>query len=178
MHHGRGGVRHVDADLLRNRIGLDAGAATATTSAFLAGMAAGRFTVARLSLRFATLPLFAGCLMLAAAGWTLMWATRVPALALLGLVVAGLGAAGHFPLGSVLLIDASEGEPDRALGWMAVGLGAASGAGPFVLGSIADFGGIHLAFTMVPICLLVAALGAAVAARATALARRPTAAHE
>lgn len=158
-------------DLLRDRVGLGAGAAAATTSAFLAGMAVGRFTVARLALRFATLPLFAGCLLLAAAGWALMWAAPVPLVAVLGLVLAGLGAAGHFPLGSMLLINASDGEPDRALGWMAVGLGGASGAGPFALGSLADLAGIFLAFIVIPVCLLVALSGAGLAARVDVLAR-------
>lgn len=158
-------------DLLRERVGLGVGAAAATTSAFLAGMAAGRFTVAWFSLRLATLPLFAGCLVLAAAGWALMWTAPVPAVAVVGLVLAGLGAAGHFPLGSVLLINASDGQPDRALGWMAVGLGGASGAGPFLLGSLADVAGIFLAFVVIPTCLLVALLSAGLAARVGALAR-------
>jgi fucose permease len=160
-------------DLLRDRVGLGAGAAAATTSAFLAGMAAGRFTVARFSLRLATLPLFAGCVVLAAAGWALMWTASVLPVALAGLVLAGLGAAGHFPLGSVLLINASDGQPDRALGWMAVGLGGAGGAGPFVLGSLADIVGIVPAFIVIPTCLLVALLGAGLAARVDILATRP-----
>jgi hypothetical protein len=100
-----------------------------------------------------------------------MWTAAVPSVAVVGLVLAGLGAAGHFPLGSVLLINASDGQPDLALGWMAVGLGSASGAGPFLLGSLADVAGIFLAFVVIPTCLLVALLGAGLAARAGALAR-------
>ena len=157
-------------DLMRDRVGFGVGAAAATASAFLAGMAVGRFTVARLSLRFAALPLFAGCLVVAGAGWALMWSTRTPGVALAGLVLAGLGAAGHFPLGSVLLIEASDGQPDRALGWMSVGLGAASGAGPFVLGGLADLAGIFLAFIVIPACLIVALAAAGLAARAGTLA--------
>lgn len=159
-------------DLLRDRVGLGAAAAAATTSAFLAGMAAGRFAVARFSLRRAPLPLFAACLVLAAAGWALMWTASVLPVAVAGLVLAGLGAAGHFPLGSVLLINASNGQPDSALGWMAVGLGSAGGAGPFVLGSLADIAGIFLAFIVIPTCLLVALFSAGLAARSGTLARR------
>ncbi|MDT5106584.1 MAG: hypothetical protein QOI25_4097, partial [Mycobacterium sp.] len=42
-----------------------------------------------------------------------------------------------------------------------VGLGAAlaSGGGPFVLGALADQVGIHGAFLVVPVLLLIAALG-------------------
>lgn len=158
-------------DLLGDRIGLGAGAASATITAFLAGMAAGRFTIARLSLQLPAVALFAGSLLLAVGGWAMMWTAQVPLVALAGLVVAGLGAAGHFPLGSVLLIHAARGQADRALGAMAVGLGSAAGAGPFLLGAVADRTSIYLAFLVIPACLLIALLTTVLAIRVGALTR-------
>lgn len=162
-------------DVLGDRIGLRADVAAATPAAFLAGMAVGRFTVARFALHRSAVSLFAICLVLAAGGWALLWATQVAVIAMVGLILAGLGVAGHFPLGSVLLITAARGDADRALGAMAIGLGAAAGLGPFLLGSVADRVGIHLAFLVIPACLLIAMLMTALAVRTGSVARRPAA---
>lgn len=153
-------------DLLRNRLGVTPGTASTAVSAFLAGMASGRLALGRLALHIRTAPLFLASLVLALVGWALLWSSTWTPLALSGLVLAGLGAAGHFPLGAVLLVEASDGRPDRALARMAIGLGAASGAGPLVLGALADASTIHLAFLLIPACL-------AVAIAATLLGRQP-----
>lgn len=145
-------------DLVRDRLELGPGIASALPSAFLAGMFIGRVAVARLSLDTDAKRLFLASLGLALIGWVLLWATTVVWLALLGLALTGLGAAGQFPLGSALLIRTAKGNTDRAVGVMAAGLGAAAGAGPFVLASLADGLGIYLAFLMVPACLIAAAV--------------------
>jgi MFS family permease len=152
-------------DLLSRQVGLGAGSASASTTAFLAGMAAGRLLLSRLSLRWPTRTLLAACLVIAVAGWLVLWLSPVVWPALAGLVVAGFGAAGHFPLGTVLLIAASDATADRALGTLAVGIGVAGGAGPFLLAATADRFGIHTAFVLVPLCLAVAMTGLGLAAR-------------
>ncbi|CAN5857488.1 hypothetical protein BH24ACT15_BH24ACT15_27630 [soil metagenome] len=81
--------------------------------------------------------LYHGTLVLAGLGWLLMWTSATAPSAFIGLALAGLGASGHFPLGAVLLMNASAGQPDRALAIMAIGLGAASGVGPLALGVLA-----------------------------------------
>lgn len=144
-------------DLVRDRLGLGPGIASAIPSAFLAGMFIGRIAVARLSLETDARRLFLASLGLALLGWVLLWATTIVWVALLGLALTGLGAAGQFPLGSALLIRSAEGRTDRAVGIMALGLGSAAGAGPFILAALADSFGIHLAFLLVPACLIAAA---------------------
>lgn len=52
---------------------------------------------------------------------------------------------------------------------MGIGLGAASGVGPFTLAALADRVGVHAAFLIVPACCLLAA------ACITAAGRGPTA---
>jgi len=53
----------------------------------------------------------------------------------------------------------------------------ASGADPFMLGSLADLAGIFLAFIVIPACLLVALLGAGLAAHFGTSARSAPAAR-
>jgi fucose permease len=144
-------------DLVRDRLDLGPGIASTIPSAFLAGMFIGRIAVARLSLETDARRLFLASLGLALVGWILLWATTIVWVALLGLALAGLGAAGQFPLGSALLIRSAEGKTDRAVGIMAVGLGSAAGAGPFILAALADSFGIYLAFLLVPAGLITAA---------------------
>ena len=52
----------------------------------------------------------------------------------------------------------SGGQPDRAIAVMSIGVGLASGLGPFILGALADEVGVQYAFLVVP-ALCVAAAG-------------------
>jgi MFS family permease len=92
-----------------------------------------------------------------AAGWLLVWLTVSPVLAVIGLLVIGLGVAGQFPLGAAIVMALSAGQPDRAIAVMSVGVGVASGLGPFVLGALADNLGVQVTFLVVPVLCLVSA---------------------
>jgi fucose permease len=146
------------SDLLVARTGLGVGAASTWTAGFLGGMAVSRLAVGRLSLRLPPATLFLACLVVAAIGWAVLWVATAPTLAVTGLLIAGLGAGGHFPLGVSLLIGASDGEADLGLAVLAVGLGSAGGLGPFALGVVADASSIHTAFLIIPATLVVAIL--------------------
>ena len=147
------------SDLLRERSGLGAGAAAAAITAIIAGMTLGRLAGGRLALRFPVDGLLLAAIALAAAGFGLFWASTVAWLAVLGLLVAGLGIALHFPLGIARAISAAGGRPDLAAARVSLGAGAAIGCGPFVLGALADSFGVHAAFLLVPAMLAAAAGG-------------------
>jgi MFS family permease len=147
------------ADLLRQRTGLSAGAAAAGVSAVIAGMTVGRAAVGQLALRHPPRRLLAGAILLAAAGWAVTWTATSAPLALAGLLITGVGIAGHFPMGaSLVLAAAGSHQRDRAIGVQSMGIGVASGAGPFALGALADATSTHTAFLVVPVLLALALL--------------------
>jgi fucose permease len=95
----------------------------------------------------------------AAVGFTALWLGAHAAVALPALLVCGLGISLFYPLGIARAIDASEGRPDQAAARAGLGAALASGAGPFVLGALADVVGLHAALLVVPALLVVAAVG-------------------
>ncbi|WP_449062110.1 MFS transporter [Planomonospora algeriensis] len=141
------------AKLVADQTGLSAAVAATALTAFTAGMAAGRWGGAWLALRIAPTPLFVGALALTGAGWTIFWVSGNPALSYLGLLLSGIGVSLHFPLALSRMLAASGGRLDRASAVASVSSGLAIGAGPFVLGALADGFGAQRAFLMVPVLI-------------------------
>ncbi len=146
------------ADLLRQTAGLSAAAASATVTAVVGGMAVGRVVAGRLALRIPARRLLFGALALTAVGWTITWLATSPLPAVAGLVVTGLGIAGHYPLGMSLALSSAPGRADRATGVVSVGIGLSAGLSPFALGALADATSTHVAFVVVPGLLVGATL--------------------
>ena len=152
----------------------DAAPATATgaVAAVVGGMAAGRFLIGWLARRRAPLGLFLVGLVVTVAGWVVVWTTTSVTIAILGLLIVGMGIAGQFPLGISMVMTFSRGEPDRAVAMASMGFGAASGLGPFVLGALADAFGVKMAFLVVPACCLLGAAAVIAAQRSDRLSLR------
>lgn len=150
-------------DLLRQRTGVSSGVAAALISVLVAGMAIGRLSGARLTGRVGIEPLLLGAIAVSVVGWLLVWVATNPALAVVGLLIVGLGVSVQFPLALARLLRASGGRTDAAASWASLGAGMASGGAPFALGAISDVVGPHLGFVLVPALLLVAACGVVVA---------------
>jgi MFS family permease len=144
-------------DLLRTRVGVSAGIAAAAVSAIVGGIFIGRLVGVRLLLRFAAPVVLLGALAISAVGFAVFWLATVAWLALVGLVVCGLGISMHFPVGMALAMRHSDGQPDLAGGRLAYALGVGFGGAPFVLGAMADRIGPHLAFGIVFLMLAVSA---------------------
>ena len=100
-----------------------------------------------------------------AGGWVLVWMSTSPMAAVGGLLVVGLGIAGQYPLGAAMVMALSGGQPDRAIAVMSIGVGVASGLGPFVLGALADQLGVRAAFLVVPVLCVAAAVSITVGQR-------------
>ncbi|GAA3625153.1 hypothetical protein GCM10022419_133420 [Nonomuraea rosea] len=147
------------AELFADRTGLSTATAATALTAFMAGMAAGRFAGTQLALRLPPVPLFAGALALTMAGWLLFWASTQPVLSYAGLVVSGLGVSLHFPLALTALIDGAGGRADRAAAASPIWAGAAMAVGPLALGALADGFGTGTAFLMVPMFIGLAVAG-------------------
>jgi MFS family permease len=138
------------ADVLRTRAHVSPSLATAALSAILAGMLAGRLAGGPLVLRFRQTRVLLGALAVSAGGFAVFWLATAPWLALVGLVLCGLGNSLHYPLGIALAVAHSDGQPDLAAARAAYAIGIAFGVAPFLLGAIADGVGPHLAFLLLP----------------------------
>ena len=153
------------ADVLRERMELSPGPSAAGVTALVAGMCAGRLAGGRLALRFPVDQLLYAAISTTLLGFTGFWLAQTALLGLPALVVCGLGIALFYPLGIARLIEASEGRPDQASARAGIGAALAAGAGPFVLGAVADLVGLHLALLVVPTLLGAAAVGVRVGQR-------------
>jgi fucose permease len=147
------------ADILRERFDLGDAAASAGVTTIVAGMCIGRVFGGRLALRIDVGRLLYLAIAVCGFGFVIFWVTTAPPLALGSLLVCGLGISLFYPLGIARAIAASEGRPDLASARAGLGAALASGGGPFALGALADRVGIHGAFLVVPVLLVVAAIG-------------------
>ncbi len=143
---------------------LDAGESTAAAglAAFSLTMGFGRLFGDRLNLALGPVRLARGGATLAALGIGIALLADVPAIALVGFALAGVGLAGLFPL--ALRAGAAKGEtagPSVA----AVSAGGYLGflAGPPMIGGISELAGLRTGLlVLVVLCLVAAALGGAV----------------
>ncbi len=144
------------SDLVVEGTGAPASLATGAVAGLLVGMSVARFAVPHLARRWTAEHLLLAGYAIAAAGWLVLWTATAPWVAVLGLVVAGLGYGTHYPLGVSLLIGAAGARPDLGQARALLGIGVAIGLGPFALGTAAEAFGAHTAFVLVPLLLVVA----------------------
>ena len=135
-------------DLLRERGGLEAGAASATIAAVVIGMIIGRLVGSRIVERVSSEFVFGASIIFAAAAFTFTWLVTGVVPLIIGLTLIGIGIGMHFPLGIGRAMRASAGQPDRAAGWTSAGIGIMSGITPFALAALADAWGVHNAFAL------------------------------
>ncbi|MEW2473808.1 MFS transporter [Micromonospora gifhornensis] len=165
------------ADVLRVHAGMAPGAASAAVAAIVAGMFVGRIFGGRVALRLRPVPLLLAALGVSLAGFALFWVASVGWLAVVGLVVLGLGNALHYPLAISLALAVAGDATDQAAGWSAYSMAVGFGIAPVALGWVADGVGAHLAFLLLPGFIAVAALLAVRLGRALPTptpAERPT----
>ncbi len=143
------------ADLLRERGGLGAAAASASISAIVTGMILGRLVGSRIVERISGERVFAGAIILAAVGFLFTLLVAGPLVMILGFLITGSGIGMHFPLGISRAMRASAGQPDRAAGLTSAGIGIVSGIAPFFLAALADAWGIRTAFAVMLACFVV-----------------------
>ncbi|MFL6131608.1 MAG: hypothetical protein ACJ72A_02330, partial [Nocardioidaceae bacterium] len=96
-------------------------------------------------------------------GFLLFWLGELPAVAVFGLFVAGLGIANLYPLSVALSLGAAPGREDQANSRSQLVGGLLVVAAPYLLGSLADRVGLTTAFGIEPVliglCLLLLLAG-------------------
>lgn len=152
-------------DLLVERTGMSSGTASGMVAAVVGGMAVGRLVLAPLARRWSPMSLFLVGVVVMLAGWAVAWLSGSAALSVAGLLLLGIGLGGQYPLGAAMTITASGGHPDRAVAVLAVGVGLASGLGPFALATLSDTVGVQLAFLVIPVLAAGAAVGVLLSGR-------------
>jgi fucose permease len=150
---------------LRDNLGTSAGFAALGFAAFSATMTLGRAAGDRLIHRFGVVPVIRACGLTATAGAALALATPVPAVTVAGFTAFGAGLSIVVPQ---VFAAGGRADPDRPGSGLAkvVGLGyAGMSAGPAIIGTIANWIGLHLALS------ILVALAAWIAIAAPALDR-------
>jgi MFS family permease len=128
-------------------------------SGFYLGILGGRGGAAWLTRRAGrAVVLLWASLAITAAGFLLFWLAGRPGLAIAGLFVCGLGVANLYPLSLALTLDAAPGDGDTANARAQLLAGVLVVAAPYLLGSLADHVGLHVAFTVVPVLIGVCAV--------------------
>jgi cyanate permease len=92
-------------------------------------------------------------LAITAGGFGLFWLSAVPAVALVGLLVAGIGIANLYPLSLSLSLGAARGREDQANSLSQLLGGLMVMVAPYLLGSLADRLGLGNAFAIEPVLL-------------------------
>jgi MFS family permease len=153
------------SDVLHHHDGLSKGTAATGVTAIVTGMTIARLTSGRVTLRYSADFLLLCVFGLTIGGFGIFWISANPVLAFVGLFVTGVGISLQFPLAITRCVGFSDGRPDLATAYAALGGGFAVGVAPFGLGALADHIGSHTAMLVVPAFALLAALGVASARR-------------
>jgi fucose permease len=133
---------------------------------YFGGVVAGRTLGSRLARRHDPARLLALALAVAAAGFAILWPSRGPAQALVGLSLLGLGLGNLFPMGLSVTVALA---PERAV--LASGRAVAMTSfavllAPLTVGTLADATSLRAAFGVVPVALALAAAGLTLVGRA------------
>lgn len=144
--------------LIEERAGLSAAAASAGLSAFLGGLFVGRVVGSRPARRLDAERLLRGVLLAGLVTFALMWAATSAWLLLPSFFLIGVALALSYPLNLARVLRAADGQVDRAAAINLAASTAAIGAAPFLLGGLAGSTSVHAAFLIVPALLLVALL--------------------
>ncbi len=144
------------SDLLRDRAGLGDAAAAASLATIVGGIAVGRVFGSRVVARIDPERVLVGSFALAVAGFAVAWVSTSAAPLLVGLAITGVGMGLQSPLAIGRAVRAAGTQVDRGAGLSSVAAGTASGLAPFALVMVADQLGVHTAFLIVPVLMVVA----------------------
>jgi fucose permease len=144
-------------DFVEKSLGLARADATQAFSLFLVGMITGRLAASRLVQRLPVNAVILGSLLVTALGFGLYWTGATAWVGLAGLLLCGLGIAPLNPLAVSLAMGAANGNTNAASVRTSLATGLAIFSLPLTLGRLADTVGIHSAYILVPLLILVMA---------------------
>lgn len=136
-------------DFLANVAGLPRTNAALAFGVFPAAMLIGRFAGSRLAHRLPSLKLLIASLWITLLGFLIFWLTRVSALNVLGLFIAGLGVANSYPLTLSIAVGLAANQTNTASARVSLGVGTALLTAPLLMGWLADRLGLQIAYGIV-----------------------------
>jgi MFS family permease len=144
-------------------------ATTDTAVALMAGYfggVAGRTLGSRLARRHDPARLLALALAVTTAGCAILWPSREPAQALVGLSLLGIGLGNLFPMGVAVTVALAPGRALVASGRAVVMASFAVLLAPLTVGTLADPASLTVALGVLPVFLALAAAGLTLVRRA------------
>jgi MFS family permease len=145
------------ASYLHDDVGAAQDTAAALVSVLYAANLAGRLVASRLARRWPAGTVLRLSLGTALVGTPVLLAAHSLPLAAVGLVLAGTGIGGTFPLASSLHVAASGRTADQALGQILTVAGIGQIAGPLACGALAQSADLRVGLLVAPALVLVAA---------------------
>ena len=143
------------SDYLQAHILMAKDRATQSVSLFLVGMVIGRYAGSLLLKKYDRFLILFASMAIGAFGYSIFWLSMSQSVALVGLLLAGLGVANFYASSITLIFDAA-GPARAAAGSVAtLASGVAIFSLPFVLGSLADFIGIQKAMLLVAVLFVI-----------------------
>ena len=156
------------ASFVADAAGVPTDTAVGLMAGFFGGVVAGRAIGSRLTRRHDPERLLALALAVTAAGFAVLWPLTGPVQALVGLSLLGIGLGNLFPMGLAVTVALA---PGRAALASARAVGATSFAvllAPLTVGTLADATSLTAALGVVPVALVLAAVGLVLVRRARA----------
>jgi len=156
------------ASFVADAAGVPTDTAVGLMAGFFGGVVAGRTIGSRLTRRHDPERLLALALAVTAAGFAVLWPSTGPVQALVGLSLLGIGLGNLFPMGLAVTVALA---PGRAALASARAVGATSFAvllAPLTVGTLADATSLQAALGVVPVALVLAAVGLVLVRRARA----------
>ncbi|MGW3043652.1 MFS transporter [Kitasatospora sp. NPDC001159] len=142
---------------LTSSIGFTEGQATTAMSLFYGGTLLGRLAGSRLSAsRATTTQLVFAALGVTTVGFLALWASSTTSIALVALLVAGLGIANLFPLTLSLAVVAAQGRTGQATARVQLIVAMSIMAAPLMLGALSDRFGVSRSFAVEAVLLAAA----------------------
>ena len=140
--------------------------AVALMAGYFGGVLAGRVLGSRLTRRHDPARLLAVALAVSAAGFAILWPATAPAQALVGLSLLGIGLGNLFPMGLSVTVALASDRAALASGRAVATTSFAVLLAPLTVGALADATSLTAALVVVPILLVLAAVGLTLVGRA------------
>jgi MFS family permease len=137
----------------------------------------GRTLGSRLARRHGPASLLGIALGVTAAGFAVLWTSTAPVPALLGLSLLGIGLGNLYPMGASLAVALAPGQSALASGRVVAMSSFAVVLAPLTVGTLADATSLKVALSVVPVMVVLAAVGLMLVGQARATDRAQTAGH-
>ncbi|MCQ4079978.1 MFS transporter [Streptomyces sp. RB6PN25] len=151
---------------LADDVRIGRGTAVAMAAGLYAANLAGRFAAGRLARRWSARRLLALALTVCLVGLPLLLGATGAAAAVAGLTVTGAGIGATFPLASSLHVGVCRRTADAAMGEVFGAAAAGQLLCPLLAGALAQAGSLRVGLLLLPVLVIAAAAGLAIAGRA------------